>query len=180
MEPMLHHSQPYVAWTLRIFWPPMLGNMARATSSWLSGGEPGDSGPASNYPGELLGLPQSGSGSLAPAGRRLLALLVDWLVAYGLAALLMTFGLFTQAFLSTAVLVVWVLLGAVSVRLFGFSPGQLALGMMVTPVDNRIHVGLGRALGRGALLALVIPALFMDSDGRGLQDKFTHTAVVRR
>jgi hypothetical protein len=30
------------------------------------------------------------------------------------------------------------------------------------------------------LLALVIPALFMDADGRGLQDKLTFTAVVRR
>ncbi len=158
----------------------MLGIMARATSSWLSGGEPGDSSPESNFPGELLGLPQSGSQSLAPAGRRILALLLDWLVAYGLAALMMSFGLFSQAMLSTAVLVVWLLLGAVSVRLFGFSPGQLALGLMVTPIDNRIHVGLGRALARGALLALVIPALFMDSDGRGLQDKLTHTAVVRR
>lgn len=98
----------------------------------------------------MLGLPQSGSQSLAPTGRRILALLLDWLVAYGLAALMMSFGLFSQAMLSTAVLVVWLLLGAVSVRLFGFSPGQLALGLMVTPIDNRIHVGLGRALARGA------------------------------
>jgi hypothetical protein len=158
----------------------MLEDMARATSSWLSGGDPADSAPDSMYPGELLGLPESGSQSLASSGRRILALLLDWLIAYGFAALLMSLGLFSQALLSTAVLVVWLVVGAVSVRLFGFSPGQLALGLMVVPVDNRIHVGLGRALGRGALLALVIPALFMDGDGRGLQDKFTHTAVVRR
>ena len=30
------------------------------------------------------------------------------------------------------------------------------------------------------LLAFVIPALFMDADGRGLHDRFTFTAVVRR
>ena len=40
--------------------------------------------------------------------------------------------------------------------------------------------GFGRALGRGLLIALVIPALFTDTDLRGLQDLATKTAVVRR
>jgi hypothetical protein len=30
------------------------------------------------------------------------------------------------------------------------------------------------------LIAPAVPALFIDSDGRGLQDKLTATAVVRR
>ena len=158
----------------------MLVAMARATSSWLSGGDPADSTPESKYPGELLGLPESGSQSLARIGRRILALLFDWLIAYGFAALLMTFGLFSPPALSTAVLVVWLVIGAVSVRLFSFSPGQLICGLQVVSVDNRVHVGFGRAVARGVLLAFVIPALFMDSDGRGLQDKLTNTAVVRR
>ena len=34
-----------------------------------------------------------------------------------------------MAMLSTAVLVIWLVLGAVSVRLFGFTPGQFALGL---------------------------------------------------
>ena len=72
------------------------------------------------------------------------------------------------------------MLGVVSVRLFGFTPGQFALGLMVVPVDERQHVGFGRAIVRGLLLAFVIPALFIDADGRGLQDRFTFTAVVRR
>ena len=41
-------------------------------------------------------------------------------------------------------------------------------------------VGLGRLAARGLLIALVVPALFVDSDGRGLQDRVTGTAVVRR
>jgi hypothetical protein len=113
-------------------------------------------------------------------GRRIAALFVDWLIAYGLAALLMTFGIGTTATLSTAVLVVWFVLGAVSLRLFGFTPGQFALGLLVIPVDGRQHVGFGRALVRGVLIAVVIPALITDADGRGLQDKVTNTAVVRR
>jgi hypothetical protein len=113
-------------------------------------------------------------------GRRIGALFVDWLIAYGLAALAMTFGLVSTATLSTAVLVTWLVLGAVSLRLFGFTPGQFALGLTVVPVDGRLHVGFGRAIVRGLLIALVVPPLITDSDLRGLQDRVTSTAVVRR
>jgi uncharacterized RDD family membrane protein YckC len=133
-----------------------------------------------DYPGKQLGLPRSGSRSLAGFGRRILALFVDWLIAYGLAALAMSFGWLSLASLSTAVLLVWLVLGVVAVRLFGFTPGQYMLGLMVVSVDDRQHVGLGRAVVRGLLIALVVPPLFADSDGRGLQDRFSATAVVRR
>ena len=113
-------------------------------------------------------------------GRRIAALFVDWFIAYGLAALAMTVGIVTMATLSTAVLVIWFVLGAVSVRLFGFTPGQFALGLLVVPVDGRQHVGFGRAVVRGVLIAVVIPALITDTNTRGLQDKVTNTAVVRR
>jgi uncharacterized RDD family membrane protein YckC len=154
--------------------------MARTLGSWLSGSEPGsDLGP-NDYPGQRLGLPESGSGSIARFGRRVGALLIDWFIAYGLAALAMSLGLLSLSTLSTAVLAVWFVLGVVSVRLFGFTPGQLALGLRVASIDQRLHVGVGRAAVRGLLIALVIPALFTDSDFRGYQDRFTNTAVVRR
>ncbi len=132
------------------------------------------------YPGERLGLPRSGSGSLSGFGRRFLALLIDWLIAYGLAAVAMSVGWVTPATLSTAVLAIWFVLGAVFVRLFSFTPGQFALGLSVVSVDDRLHVGIGRAVVRGLLVALVVPPLFADSDGRGLQDRLTATAMVRR
>lgn len=157
--------------------------MARAIGSWLSGPEPDsgsqDKGP-NDYPGQRLGLPRTGPRSLARMGRRFAALLVDWLIAYGLAALAMSFGIVSMATLSTAVLIVWFVLGAVSLRLFGFTPGQFALGLIVVPVDGRQHVGFGRAVVRGVLIALVVPALITDADMRGLQDKVSYTAVVRR
>jgi uncharacterized RDD family membrane protein YckC len=154
--------------------------MARSNRSWLSGPGPLESGPPRGYPGEKLGLPERGPGSLARVGRRLAALLVDWLLAYGLAALGMTLGLISPKMLSTAVLLIWLVLGVVAVRLFEFTPGQFALGLRVASVDERRHVGSGRAVLRGAMIALVIPALFVDVDGRGLQDRLTGTAVVRR
>jgi uncharacterized RDD family membrane protein YckC len=108
------------------------------------------------------------------------ALLVDWLLAYGLAAFGMALGLISLRLLSSAVLVIWLVLGVLAVRLFEFTPGQFALGLRVASVDDRLHVGIGRAAIRGAMIALVIPALFVDVDGRGLQDRVTGTAVVRR
>ncbi len=132
------------------------------------------------YPGGRLGLPESGPGSLAPMGRRLAALMLDWLIAYGLAALALRLGAFSSSQLSTAVLVIWFVLGVVAVRLFGFTPGQLALRLQVVSVDGRGPAGIGRLAVRGLILSVVIPALFTDWDGRGLHDRLSGTAVVRR
>jgi RDD family len=137
-------------------------------------------GPRSAYPGEGLSLPERGPGSLASMGRRLFALLIDWLICYGLAALALGLGLYSERMLATAVLVIWFLLGLVAVRLFSFTPGQLALGLQVAAVDGRLSIGIGRVAVRGLLVALVIPALLTDADGRGIQDRLTGTAVVRR
>lgn len=160
--------------------------MAREIGSWLSGPEPVKPGDDAGWPGRTLGLPESGPRSLARMGRRFLALLIDWVVAVGIASLTIPLGLMSrdQFFYSAdsrnIALLIWFVLGVLSVRLFGFTPGQYALGLMVIPVDNRQHVGSGRAIARGLLLALVIPGLFTDADGRGLQDRLTATAVVRR
>jgi uncharacterized RDD family membrane protein YckC len=164
--------------------------MTRSFGTWLSGPPPADPGTPDQGPndfaGQRLGLPESGSGSLVGMGRRIGALLLDWFIAYGLASLAITFGFVSsENFLgsqigSTAVMGVWLVLGVASVRLFGFTPGQYALGLRVASVDHRIHVGVGRALSRGLLVAFVVPALFTDADGRGYQDRLTGTAVVRR
>lgn len=134
----------------------------------------------SAYPGERLGMPESGPGSLAPMGRRLGALMIDWLISYGLAALALRFGIFSEHALATAVLAIWFVLGVVSVRLFGFTPGQLVLGLRVVTLDGPAPAGIVRVVMRGVLVGTVVPALFTDWEGRGLQDRLTATAVVRR
>ena len=105
-------------------------------------------------------------------GRRIGALFVDWLIAYGLAALAMTLGWVSVQTLSTAVLVIWFVLGVLSVRLFGFTPGQFALGLIVVSVDTTARRPRSRT---GARIAdrLVIPPLITDTDLRGLHDRIT-------
>lgn len=159
-------------------------------SSWLSGPESADGSPdpvpdgakgaGRDVPGShVLGLPDAGPGSLASPGRRLWALVVDWLLAYGLAGLGVASGAVKPEALATAVLVIWLVLGVIAVRLFGFTPGQYLCRLRVIPVDGSGEgVGMVRAVVRSVLLALVVPALFADADGRGLQDRATGTAVV--
>ena len=58
--------------------------MAREIGAWLSG--PQSLSSSEGYPGQLLGLPERGPGSLARPGRRAIGLLVDWLMYHQIAA----------------------------------------------------------------------------------------------
>jgi len=172
--------------------------MARITGSWLSGPDAGDP-QADEYPGQLLGLPKSGAGSLVSMSRRTVGLFVDWIIATGLAALIVrpdpariiakmhvaagqqppsNFEAVTSA-LSTPTFLVWFVLGVATVTLFGFTPGQFFLRMRVVRVDADAPVGFVRALVRQVLLVFVVPALFADSDGRGMHDRATGTGLAR-
>lgn len=198
---MLRAHQPYVAQTLRdpasrkaagcAQRPLLWGHVPRERicsdglarpSGWVSwrAAEPMTPRPRSAYPGETLGLPASGPGSLARMGRRLVAILIDWLIAGGLALLALRFGAIPGQWLQTTQFFVWLVLGFIAVRLFGFTPGQFAVGLQVASVDGRVPVGIVRLAVRGLLVGMVIPALFTDWDGRGLHDRVTGTAVVRR
>ncbi|MFI6044384.1 RDD family protein [Nocardia sp. NPDC051321] len=148
--------------------------MARMTGSWLSGPAEGADDPAtSEFPGELLGLPKSGAGSLSRMARRIAALFVDWLIALGIAALIMRGGS-----ASSLTLLIWFVIGVAAVTLFGFTPGQYFLRLRTVRIDAPVPVGFVRALARQALLVFVVPALFTDSDGRGMHDRATGTALV--
>ena len=109
---MLHRHQPHVAPKLRNAAaaavmgprvPTYPDSMARPTGSWLSGSEAGSDAGPDDYPGQRLGLPEHGPGSIARFGRRLAALLIDWFIAYGLVGLAVAFGLISQQTLSTGV-----------------------------------------------------------------------------
>lgn len=133
------------------------------------------------YPGQHYGLPESGRGSVAGWSRRLAALLIDW-IACSLIALAFFYhpqaghmaDVFAQPRLWTPVV-----FGAqdfVLTALTGFTLGKRLLGLRVVRVNGR-PVGLW-ALPRTILLMLVVPALMMDRDLRGLQDKAAGTIVV--
>ncbi|WP_280225401.1 RDD family protein [Nocardia farcinica] len=147
--------------------------MARITGSWLTGPEadPGDPA-ASEYRGEQLGLPREGAGSLAPMGRRVAAMFVDWLIAVGISLMI------ARGVNANLPLLIWFVIGIAAVTLFGFTPGQYFLRLRTVRIDAPVPVGFVRALARQVLLVFVVPALFTDGDGRGMHDRATGTALV--
>jgi uncharacterized RDD family membrane protein YckC len=134
------------------------------------------------YPGRDLGLPEFGTGSIAGWSRRFGALLIDWLVC---SVITIAFFYHTQAGHTASVLsqprlwtlAVFAVEDFLLTALTGFTIGKRLLGMRVMRLDGR-PVGLW-AVPRTLLLMLVVPAMMMDRDLRGLQDKAAGTAVVR-
>jgi uncharacterized RDD family membrane protein YckC len=124
--------------------------------------------------GAALGLPADGPGALAPFGARVLAFGVD---AVGSALIA---GLFTvphpPGLWSTLVFGV---LTVVSLVAFGQTPGMRLLGLRLAHPQAGARLALWRAVVRTVLLMLLIPALVVNAEGRGLHDRLTDTAVVR-
>jgi uncharacterized RDD family membrane protein YckC len=75
-------------------------------------------------------------------------------------------------------LVVWAAMTVVTVGVFGFTPGQFAVGIRVAPLGGRRLVGPW-SVPRTLLTFLVVPAVWLDDDGRGLHDRACRTVVVR-
>ncbi|MFP3462107.1 RDD family protein [Arthrobacter globiformis] len=136
--------------------------------SWLSG--PDTSG-ISKYPGERLGFPESGPGSMARAGRRILAITIDWTIAL----------LISNVFLggnSMATLGVFAAEQILLIGTLGYSIGHRVMGIQVVKPDGSAAGPLA-ALVRTVLLCLVIPAVIFDPDQRGLHDKAMNTVLIR-
>jgi uncharacterized RDD family membrane protein YckC len=152
----------------------------RDIGSWLSGPKAAleEQGMDFGYPGQRFGLPKQGKGSAARMGRRIVALMIDWVAAilvthlafpdlvygsgdYGAA----TLGIFAaQVYLLTATT--------------GASFGYKIVGMRLISISPN-PVTFLKVLVRTALLCLAVPALIWDRDGRGLHDKVVGTIIMR-
>ncbi|WP_345363847.1 RDD family protein [Actinoallomurus liliacearum] len=148
----------------------------RSIGSWIEGARA--AGVDLGRPGERMGLPREGTGAVAGYGRRLGALVIDWLIALAIAAALagaLHVGPQTRSLLTLLVfgVMAWLLTGLVGTTL-----GKRLCGLRVVRLDGR-PVGPFWALVRTVLLVLVVPALIWDRDYRGLHDRAANTVVVR-
>jgi hypothetical protein len=122
------------------------------------------------YPGEQLGLPERGPGSVASMPRRVLALLIDWLLS-----MVIAYWLTHNQFWTIAVFAVETY---ILTTLTGTTIGKRLVGIRVVRLSGG-PVGFGWALVRTAILLTVVPPLLTDRDLRGLHDRASDTVVVR-
>ncbi len=127
------------------------------------------------YPGRDLGLPETGSGSVASMARRVGALFVDWLLCWAIVVVAIRPY---QADVAYWTLALFAAQDYVSTSLTGFTLGKLALRIRVIKLDDS-RIGPLWGLVRTVLLLTVIPPLMSDRDLRGLHDRAANTVVVR-
>jgi len=115
----------------------------------------------------------------APFGRRLLALIFDWLVA-ALSATVITGVSYPPANITENLVITGFFIVAVGllVGLLGSSIGKRVVGITVHNPDGR-PIGIGYGLLRTALVCLVIPPVVQNADGRGLHDIVVGSREVR-
>ena len=121
----------------------------------------------------------SGTQPAASLGRRVLGIAIDWVASSAIALLWLggpsayltdEFGFTALAiFFAEITLLTW---------LTGSSFGQRIAGIAVAGVAGR--PSLPRIALRTALICLVVPAVVIDDEGRGLHDRAAGTIVVRR
>jgi uncharacterized RDD family membrane protein YckC len=111
-------------------------------------------------------------------GRRIGALFIDWIIA-ALSAAAVTGSAYAgsgaaNSFIPLAAFFVEV---SLLTGLLGTTIGKRIFGLRVEGPDGR-GIGLLRAMVRTALLCLVIPALVMTDDKRGLHDLAARSRVA--
>ena len=133
-----------------------------------------------SYPGESLGLPATGRGSLASWRARIAALVLDWGASMVVAVTLFGTGVLREGgWRSWMILAVYFVESSVLTALTGSSFGQLLARIGVMRLDGS-PLGFGLAIARAALISLVLPTLVIGAERRALNDLVLGTVVVNR
>jgi uncharacterized RDD family membrane protein YckC len=127
-------------------------------------------------------MPRGGAGSVGRFGRRLVGVLIDWTACQVIAAALFGVPLPFRGVASGSQPLV--LLGVLAVEnlllvsTLGYTLGHRIVGLRVRSTDGQPARPF-QVWVRTLLLCLFLPAMFWDSDGRGLHDKAAGTVIVR-
>ena len=114
----------------------------------------------------------------AGLGRRFLAITIDWAIA-SLSTALFVPPLANDLGSSSLRLGIFVAEVSILTALTGSSTGQRLFGLQVVSWPNFGYLTPVRVITRTLLIALVIPAVVYDSEGRGLHDRIAQSVVVR-
>ena len=140
------------------------------------------------YRGNRLGLPEHGPDSVPGVGRRLMGLLLDWVLALLIAGGLYSAGVVgagitdeqqATTLIGDTALVVFAGMNIALLSLFGTSLGRRLVGVRIKATGERPWPWFASMTVRTLLLCLVIPAVIYDRDTRGLHDRAAGTVAVR-
>ena len=120
-------------------------------------------------------------------GRRLVGIAIDWLLCLMISSAF--FALPDAQNLASlerifvggnpmATMGIWAAQHFLLVATLGTTVGHRIVRLRVVRDDGVPFVGPLRALGRTVLLALVIPAVVWDNEGRGLHDRAVNTRIL--
>lgn len=124
------------------------------------------------------GYPEMGQGSVATFGARLLAFLVDGILA-DVIAIIANGGYHTSDRQNLFGYLAFLLIEIVFVTLAGQTPGMRVAGIAVVRESDKSRPFLGWVLLRTLMIAIVAPALVIDTDGRAMSDRAAGTVMLR-
>ncbi len=122
---------------------------------------------------------------MATFGRRLVAVVLDWLLCQVIAYAVLGVEWGATGWDSFGPLAIFALENVLLVSTLGATVGHRVLGLQVRALgssgDQEVAAAPGLVAGtiRTALLCLVIPAVLPDSDNRGVHDRAARTVIVR-
>ena len=135
---------------------------------------------AEHYPGETLGLPETGRGSLASWRARVAALILDWAASMAPAVILFGTGVLNEAgWRSWMILGVFFVESSILTGLAGGSFGQIIARIGVARLNGQ-PIGLLRAIARQAMICVVLPTIVSGAERRALNDLALGSVVVNR
>ena len=135
---------------------------------------------AAEYPGQTIGLPESGRGSLASWWARIAALVLDWGASMLVATFLFGDGVIREGgWKAWMILAVFFVQSSVLTALTGSSFGQLLARIGVRRLDGK-RLGWGTSLLRAGMISLVLPTVVIGAERRALNDLVLGTVVVNR
>ena len=111
----------------------------------------------------------------APIGRRFWALLIDWVLCLAVSTLYAD-----PRQVAWPPVLVLIVLNTISIGLFGRTPGMAVTRVRCVSMADGGAIGLARGFVRALLLALLVPAVLMDADRRGLHDRAANSVVIDR
>jgi uncharacterized RDD family membrane protein YckC len=121
--------------------------------------------------------PETGQGSIAGFGARLLAFLIDGVLA-DLLAIAFNGGFHNSGAQNLASYLFFLLIEFVFITLAAQTPGMKVVGIAVVRASDHGKPAPKWVLLRTVLLAAVAPALVVDGSGRAMHDRAAGTVMI--